>query len=353
MQSNAFSTQLMRRISFLILLSSLACGGDGDKGVTTPNADPPAPATVARFSAIPVVMPEGATLTPLGHIQPVGHVLPTDHVYFYSWNIDSPGAHQDTITRTVFAPGDGVVTWILFQDFGIKDYKIMFRITTNFYYYLDHVLLDPSIKVGTIVHAGDRVGTTDPGGALDLGAFDMTQTLPGFLVPARYPDQTLHCVSPFKYFTEPLRSQLYAKIRRVPSAPDKDGKIDYDIPGKLAGSWFHESLPRTVETSGPTGWPRSLAFAYDFNDPSQVRVSIGGTIATPGVWAVQQDAVRPENVSTASGIVTYRLQHIFQNFQAGLMLVEMQAADRIRVQVFEGSQAATATFDSRAQIYVR
>ena len=335
------------------ILAVIACGdGGGQNGMTNPNADPPAPSTVAQFTVIPVIMPEGATLTPLGHIQPVGHVLPTDHVYFYSWNIDKPNG-PDTLKRTVFAPGDGVVTWILFQDFAIKDYKVMFRMTTNFYYYLDHVLLDPNIKVGTIVRAGDRLGTTDPGAALDLGAFDMTQTLTGFLVPARYPDQTLHCVSPFKYFTEPLRSQLYAKIRRVPSAPDRDGKIDYDIAGRLVGSWFHETVPKTMETSGPNGWPKSLAFAYDFNDPSQVRVSIGGTIATPGVWAVPADAPRPENVSTSSGVVTYRLLHIFQQFQSGLMLVEMQAADRIRVQVFEGSQASTATFDSRAQIYVR
>jgi hypothetical protein len=338
--------------AFVVIAFALACG-DGDHAVTTPNADPPAPATVAQFSVLPVTMPPDATLTPLGHIQPVGHVLPTDHVYFYAGNIDKPSGQIDTEKRVVYAPGEGVVTWILFQNYAIQDYKIMFRMTNSFYWYLDHVLLDPGIKVGMVVHAGDRVGTTDPGGTLDLGAFDMTQTLGGFLVPARYPDQTLHCVSPFKYFTEPLRSQLYAKIRRVSTAPDKDGKIDYDIPGKLAGSWFHESLPKTVETSGPNGWPKSLAFAYDYKDPSLVRVSIGGTIANPGVWAIPADAPRPENVSVASGVVTYKLLYLEQQMQSGLMLVEMQAADRIRVQVFEGSQASSASFDSRAQIYVR
>jgi hypothetical protein len=247
-----------------------------------------------------------------------------------------------------------VVVWKLLIQSARPDWKIMFRMTPTFYYYLDHVLLDSGYDVGTVVHAGQRIGTTDPGGTLDLGAWDRTQTLTGFIVPERYGDQTLHCVSPYKYFTEPLRSQLYARIRRVPSAPDRDGKIDYDVPGHLVGSWFEQSLPKTVETSGPDGWPKSLAFAYDFNDPSLVRVSIGGTIATPGLWTIPDDAPRPETVTMANGIVAYRLMYTGStNVQSGLMLVEMQAPDRIRVEVFEGSQASTASFDTGARIYIR
>jgi hypothetical protein len=39
--------------------------------------------------------------------------------------------------------------------------------------------------------------------------------------------------------------------------------------------------------------------------------------------------------------------------QYGLMLVQMIAEDRIRVQVLVGSQAGDAEFDERAQVYVR
>ena len=256
----------------------------------------------------------------------------------------------------MYAPGEGVVTWFLLQNKGgvIQDYKITFRMTETFYWYLDHVQLDTTkLKPGTRVHAGDSLGTTNPGGTLDLGAFDYAQTLPGFIVKERYPDQTLHCVSPWKYFTEPIRTDLYARIRRVPRAADKDGHIDYDVPGKLVGSWFHETVPKTTETSGPNGWPKSLAFAYDYKDPSLVRVSIGGTIATPGVWTIPADAPRPETVSPASGIVTYRLLYTEGLTQSGLMLVEMLDASRIRVQVFENTQATSAAFTSAAQIYVR
>ena len=334
----------------LLVVTLAACGDHGPK--TTTDNEPTAPATVAQFTVLPVQMPANATITPLGHIQPVGHVLPTDHVYFYAVNIDQPGT-QDNVVRDVLAPGEGVITWIYLQTAGIQDYKVMFRMTENFYYYLDHVQLDPALKVGSIVHAGDKVGTTNPGGTLDLGAFDMTTSLSGFLTPARYPDQTLRCVSPFKYFTEPLRSTLYAKIRRVPSAPDRDGRIDYDIAGKLVGNWFHESVPKTMESSGPNGWPKSLAFAYDYNDPSLVRVSIGGLVSSAGVWTIPSDAPRPENVGVANGAVAYRLMYLGSPTQWGLMMVEMQAPDRIRVQVYPGSQAATASFDNTAQIYVR
>jgi hypothetical protein len=331
------------------LLATVACGHEGP--TEGANTDPEAPATVAAFTVLPVTMPSGATITPLGHIQPVGHVLPTDHVYFYATDIDHP-LQQDTVTRPVYAPGEGVVTWMYLPS-GHPDGKVMFRMTSTFYYYLDHVRIDPSLTVGRVVHAGEYVGTTNPGSALDLGAYDLSTTLTGFLAPERYPAQTQHCVSPWRYFTEPLRSQLYAQMRRVPSAPDRDGHIDYDIAGRLAGNWFHESLPKTVETSGPDGWPRSLAFAYDFRDPTLVRISIGGTIATPGMWAVPTDAPRPEHVSVADGVVSYRLLYLESQQQSGLMLVEMLAPDRIRVEVFEGSQASTAELDGRAQVYVR
>jgi len=339
-------------IAAALLLAGTSCGGHDGPTASGGNNDPEAPATVAAFTALPVTMPAGATITPLGHIQPVGHVLPTDHVYFYATDIDRP-LERDTVTRRVYAPGDGVITWMRYVPSGLPDWKVVFRMTSTFYYYLDHVVMDPSLRVGSIVHAGDYVGTTHPGGALDLGAYDLSQTLTGFLAPARYPGQTVHCVSPWQYFTEPLRSQLYAQMRRVPSAPDRDGRIDYDIAGRLVGNWFHETLPKTVESSGPDGWPKSLAFAYDFKDPSLVRISIGGTVAAPGVWAIPADAPRPENVSVASGKVSYRLMYLAANQQSGLMLVEMLAPDRIRVEVFEGSQAATADFDGRAQVYVR
>ncbi|MEO7966275.1 MAG: hypothetical protein ABIT38_20430 [Gemmatimonadaceae bacterium] len=352
--SRSISRSYARSLATLGLPLFVACGGGSDAPTASNNefSNLKAPSTVAEFSVLPVIMPPGAAITPLGHIQPVGHVLPTDHVYFYPVNFDHPGV-PDTVTRPVVSPGEGIVTWMLYVSSGRPHWKVMFKMTSNCYYYLDHLLPDPGLKVGSIVHAGDRIGTTDPGGTLDLGAFDLSHTLSGFVTPARYGEQTLHCVSPWKYFTEPLRSSLYARIRRAPTAPDRDGHIDYDIPGRLVGSWFQESLPATVESSGPRGWAKSLAFAYDYYDPSIVRISIGGTIAAPGVWNIAADEPRPVDVSRANGKVAYRLKNLEGSQQSGLMLVEMLAANRIRVQVFEGRQAGTADFDERAQVYLR
>jgi hypothetical protein len=95
-------------------------------------------------------------------------------------------------------------------------------------------------------------------------------------------------------------------------------------------------------------------FVYDNRDPSLVRIAIGGTIASQGIWTIEANAPRPDNVRMARGKVAYRLRYTESTqIQSGLMIVEMIAVDRIRVQVFEGSQAANAEFDGRASIYVR
>jgi hypothetical protein len=305
----------------------------------------------AVFSVPPVDLSQVRTITPLGHIQPPGHVLPTDHVYFYQVDIDQPYQPAAAVLQVV-APASGIVDFMLTIP-PINDVKIQFRVNQRFSYYLDHVFPIAGIKVGSEVLAGQAVGTTGPGASLDLGAYDRAVTLSGFISPGRYPDQTLHCVSPWQYFAEPIRSQIYSRVRRVPTAPDRDGRIDYDVPGRLVGSWFHESVTG-IETSGPNGWPKSIAFAYDYKDPSLVRISIGGTMAAAGIWTIEPAAPRPESVSVSSGKVSYRLMYTESTtVQSGLMLVQMLDDLHLKIEVWEGSQADTAEFDSRALIYRR
>jgi len=233
------------------------------------------------------------------------------------------------------------------------EYKIIFIVTSTFQYYLDHVVPRAGLAVGQVVNAGDVVGTSSE--TLDLGAFDYNTTL-AFVTPSRYPDQTLHCVSPWKYFIEPLRSQLYALVYRATSAPDKDGRIDDDVPGRLAGAWYDPSVPSNGGDAswGPTSWPKTLTFAYDYYDPSQVRIAIGGTIATAGVWAIDPSAPRPSDVSVATGKVVYRLMSQFdQGVPFGVMVVQMISDSTIKVEVFPGSNDAAASFDGSAYIWVR
>lgn len=70
----------------------------------------------------------------------------------------------------------------------------MYRITENFYFYLDHMIPTFVPKVGDIIQAGTQIGTTSPGGGLVLGAFDMRVTHDGFVNTARDGLPTLHVV---------------------------------------------------------------------------------------------------------------------------------------------------------------
>jgi hypothetical protein len=145
----------------------------------------------------------------------------------------------------------------------------------------------------------------------------------------------------------------HARMRRIASAPDNDGHIDLDVPGRLAGSWYEQSLPLD-STEGPSGWPRTVAFATDYYDPSLVRVSIGGTIAASGLWTIPATAPRPGDVSMTSGLVAYPLMYTGStNIQAGLMLVQMIDATHLKIEVFPGSQATSGAFDGAAFTYVR
>ncbi len=335
----------------LLLTLASACAGGPTTATGGPHQDPiqPPPGGVALFTVEP--MATGGTLTPLGNLGPPGHVLPTNHVYFYGIQFDHPPQVPDQTVRPVYAPATGTVAYMLQP--GGTDWKIAFRVTNTFYYYLDHVVLTTPLKVGDIVHAGDQVGTSHPGGAIDLGAYDTSKPLAGFANPSRYGPETLYCVSPWAYFAEPLKSLHYARLRRVAAAPDKDGHIDLDVVGHLAGNWFEQGVPMD-STEGPNGWPRTVAFVTDYYDPSLIRISIGGTIATPGIWTIAADAPRPADVNPASGVVAYRLLYTESTtVQSGLMLVQMTDATHLKIEVFEGSQAGSGSFDSNARVYSR
>jgi hypothetical protein len=196
------------------------------------------------------------------------------------------------------------------------------------------------------------VGTTAAGSTLDLGAYDMSVSHTGFIDTTRYPPQTVHYVSPWKYFTPVLQAQITPHIYRTPAAFTLDGQIDFGIAGKLVGDWFLQGMP-TDSSPDPYGWTRTIAFVYDYFDPSQVRISIGGP-APAGVWAIDSTAPRPETVTVASGIVAYKLYSPFDpGFPPyGLMLVEMLDASTIKAEVFVGSVTATQ-FDANAVVFIR
>ena len=332
-------------VAYALAASLLSC--DKDKS-GNPTSDIENNTNPAVLTVCPVAIEKITDLEPLGALNPPGHTIPTDHVYFYtSWTYGEQPIYPAEILP-VFAPGDGEVSWIYLFGGPDDDAKVMIRMNKWVQYYLDHVVLDSNIQVGTKVTAGQRLGISK-GIAIDLGLTNDSVTLPGFVNPARYEGQTLHTDSPFKYFSEPLRSQLYAMVRR--NAPDKDGKIDYDIAGKLIGNWFHESVD-VAETMMPPAWPKHLAFCPDSNEPSEMRISIGGTISGPGKWEPSPEDPAFDQVSVASGRVVYHLNYTEWGY-FGIMLVQLVDDTHLKVEVFPNSTNDDIQFTAGAYLYSR
>ncbi len=338
-----------------------ACGSHGNDGPgnncpngVCPFTDTPAPVNgVALFTVMPTAPVPGLSLTPLGSLNPPGHTLPTDHVYLYSWDLSQRAAQVQPGTRNVYMPATGNLFQKLASTGAVADWKLSFRATENFYFYLDHVLPTIAMNLDSTYTAGTLIGTTDPGATLDLGAYDATVTHDGFLTPERYGFATTHYVSPWKYFSTALQPAIYAQMYRSPSVSDKDGKIDFGIAGKLVGDWFLLGMPLD-SSMAPYGWPRTVTFVYDFYDPSQVRIAIGGTIGTPGVWAIDSTAPRPENVTTANGMVTYALYSPFDVLPPmGYLLVQMTTDSQIKIELFMGAATTPAQFDNNYSTFIR
>lgn len=324
----------------LIAATSVGCGGSSGPTAPGPTGDiPTAPAGTLVLRASPIDQAAIRWITPLGNLNPPAHSIPTDHIYFYF--ADPDAGEQPAVRRTEFrAPGDGTVTTVL-GSVGAES-KIFVRQTSTFSYYLDHLILSAPLVRGSVITEGQVLGTTGTAYGVDLGVINESLTL-NFIIPSHYVGDTIHADGPLKYFEEPLRSQLYARVQRI--GPDLDGKIDFDIAGRLSGNWF----------IGPSA---VLAFAYDTYDPSKVRISTGaGTLQ--GVFGIAAGDPPPSDVSKGSGRVRYTLLRAItgppragSGGLAGYMLVEMTDDTHIRMETFQTTTPPTE-FTGSAGTYAR
>lgn len=309
----------------------------GGTSTGTPNSSFPAGTLVLKAS--PIDQNAIRWITPLGNLNPPAHTVPTDHIYFYFSDPDK-GESFSGLRTPFYAPGDGTVTTVL-GGAGTES-KIYVRQTSTMTYYLDHLILASGIAQGTRLTAGDVVGTTGLAYAIDLGVMNDSLTL-SFANPSRYPPDTTHADAPLKYFEEPIRSQLYARVQRL--GPDLDGKIDYDIAGHLAGNWFvNDSLP--------------VAFVYDTYSPSTVLIASSfGPIS--GTFAIGPGEPLPRDVTSASGKVLYSLAKTYSGplkpglpQPAGFMLVQMFDNGTIKLEIFAGT-TPPGDFTGNARTLVR
>jgi hypothetical protein len=337
--------RFLRNSALLAVLASAACGG---RGPTQPDSAAVDTSATLSFTVAPMDPSAIQYIVPLGNLGPWAHTLPTDHAYLYH----HAGQTGFEPVR-VLAPAAGTVS-NTYPGVG-GEVKIWIRVNSRYTYYFDHVVPAAGIGVGSRIEAGALVGTS-PAIAFDFAVTDQA-TPQSFLVPARYGQDTLYAKSPWPFFTEPIRSALYAKVQRAGS--DLDGKVNYDVSGTLSGNWFADDLPVTQSSGNDISiGGRQIAFARDVRFPDRQRVSIGGFNVT-GAWGVPPDAPDFAAITPASGVTVYRLLYQGEpggpagTQQRGLLIVQLTDATHLKIEVVPDTTATTASFSADARVYVR
>lgn len=324
------------------VLLLFACGKPGNSP-TDPTDPGPGP---WAFRAALIDLAAIQYITPLGSLNPPQRPIPTDHLYFRVADPDkgeSPAAKRTAI----FAPADGIVRGVFPGAVGLPDVGVDINVTTTANYRIGHLIPEVPLTSGTRITAGQRLGTTGSVFDIDLSVFDEMVTL-GFVNPARV-GYAVHTDAPLRHYEEPLRSQLYAKVRRF--GAELDGTIAFDVPGRLAGYWYtSDAVP--------------LVFAYDTWDPLTVAIAVNGALLRNGLYTISAGDPLPRDVSVASGLVRYTLVALASRpggpfpgtGSSGApitrLLVQMLDDQRVRVEMFALSETANV-FTGAAREFAR
>ena len=163
-------------VFIVILFSFISCK---HSPITEGIIDLPAPTYATELFYSPIDVDKIEFVEPLGCVNPPGHTFPTDHVYFY-YNLQTTTHQYDpNLFLPVYAPASGRLNWWLLPGGTRTETKIMVEVNANFTYYLDHIILDSTITLNSMITAGQRLGTTGYAYAIDLGVINMNITLPG------------------------------------------------------------------------------------------------------------------------------------------------------------------------------
>jgi len=343
-----------------------------------------------RYSATPMSLADVAVVLPLG-LMADAHVTPTDHQY---WAPKDPTLGRDAYP--VFAPADGSIVSIQHRSRfigdqagpagGTSEFRIVFEHSCTFWTYYDLVTsLDPAIvsqlpggaapagmatlPVRIPVRAGQPIGRIG-GQTLDIGTVNADVQLPGLLVPENYLAEPwkIHTVDPIDHFDEPVRSRILELNPR--KAVPRGGKIDYDIEGRFSGNWFLEATNGYAGVNRERYWSGHLAAAPNYLDPSNITISIGDYEGKSRQFWVRGNSPDPASVGIESGLVKYELipvglslqgrssgtlvYHRDDNNVQAVMLVQLIAPRRLRLQLFPGRRASdVAGFSDQARLYER
>ncbi len=102
----------------------------------------------------------------------------------------------------------------------------------------------------------------------------------------------------------------------------------------------------------PPAWPKHLAFCPDSNEPEKMRISIGGTVSSPGKFKPSLTDPAFTDVTPQSGRIVYHLNYTESGY-FGIMLVQLLDSLHLKVEVFPNSSDTSQQFTDSAKTYSR
>ncbi len=283
---------------------------------------------VKQLTHSPLAPEDITNILPYGGV--VGaHVMPISHGYIWPGKMNDPRDKYN-----VYAMADSTLFSISSRSVNVDtgeakqaEYQLQFSISCVEFYYYDLITsLTPelqkyldeqpsqsqfgnSVSVSIPIKGGQLLGKIG-GQTLDYAVWDFNKTLTGYIVPEHYEEDfpRIHLVSPFDYMNDEIRQTLLPKLAR--GAEPIEGKVDYDIDGKLIGGWFMEGSGSYGGLHQGNGryWAGHLAIIPDYHDPTFMGISIGTYIPEQEAqFAISRDAPDPRNIGVESGLVKYDL----------------------------------------------
>ncbi len=311
--------------------------GQGSQGVAVPpsgaisDVDNTLPSCGANplLHTVPLADDHLLDVSPLGNINPPGHTVPSDHIGLGltvvttpSSDTNQPGnAKSTTIQASVFAPADITIFKIHAQTVtengkSNSDYSIFYHPCREVTMYNNHIpVLNTDLMSFMTAHKSEATCQTQAntgsttnefcdyaitykakegavlgtaGGAgqatvgIDYGLYDTRTTPLAYLntelAKTAQSTEILHSACPIDYYPADIQAMLYAKLDQTGTKSDHPscGTIMQDKAGTVQGNWY-------VKGSALENWPTVFAVLHNSTDASVGVVSIGGTIADPGM----------------------------------------------------------------------
>jgi len=344
-----------------------------------------------ELAALPMREEDFALVLPYG-LMVGAHVTPIDHWYFSPADRKSPRDAYE-----VYAMADGILSQIQRRRIKVdtgearpEEFRLVFTHTCTFLTYydlvtsLDKAILDQvpelqskdNVNPEIAVKKGQRIGYIG-GQTLDFAVWDLEKPLKGFVNLESYSagdPWKPYTANPYDYVSPAIRRLL---IDRNPRTVEPiQGKIDYDIDGRIVGNWFLEGTNGYLGKEQSRYWVGHLALAYSYLDPSAIVISVGDWAGREGQFTVRGNAPDPAAVGVSDAPTKYELvwfNYVDQNGRAwdgaslvknlkaapmeqiqGTILVQLVENRRLKAEAFPGKAAAQVSgFTEQARIYVR